>query len=35
VAAAVDSESYTGVALPTRRVLMAPISVELSSSFRW
>jgi iron complex outermembrane receptor protein len=35
VAAAVDSEGYTGNAHPTRRVLMAPISVELSSSFRW
>ena len=35
VAAAVDSEGYTGTALPTRRVLMAPISVELTSSFRF
>jgi len=35
VAAAVDAEGYTGSAYPTRRVLLAPISVELSSSFRW
>ncbi len=35
VAAAVDAEGFTGTAYPTRRVLMAPISVELTSSFRW
>ncbi len=35
VAAAVDAEGFTGNAYPTRRVLMAPISVELTSSFRW
>lgn len=35
IAAAVDSEGYTGEMLPTRRILMAPISVELTSSFRW
>jgi hypothetical protein len=35
VAAAVDSEVSPGTSYPTRRVLMAPISVEFSSSFRW
>ncbi len=35
VAAAIDAEGYTGIAYPTRRVLMAPISVELTSSFRF
>lgn len=34
VAAAVDN-GFTGNAYPTRRVVMAPISVELSSAFRW
>jgi hypothetical protein len=35
VAAAVDAEGYTGSVYPTRRVLMAPISAEFTTSFRW
>ncbi|MSU51182.1 MAG: hypothetical protein EXS37_19190 [Opitutus sp.] len=35
VAAAVDAEGFTGNAYPTRRVVMAPISVEFTSSFHW
>lgn len=35
VAAAVDAEGYSGAAFPTRRVVMAPISVQFNSSFQW